>query len=101
MRGLPMMKYQGGSVLTVQSEFSYNFTPRWEGTVFGGLGKAFSQQVAAPDRSFSDAENIFAGGVGFRYLIAEKFGLKAGIDLATSKDGGSFYIQIGTAWKGF
>jgi hypothetical protein len=101
MRGLPMMKYQGGSVVVIQSEFSYNFTTRWEGTLFGGIGKSFAQQVAAPDKSFSDAENIVAGGVGFRYLIAEKFGLKAGRDIATSKDGTSFYIQMGTAWRGF
>ena len=101
MRGLPLLKYQGGSVVTVQTEFSYNFTPRWEGTLFGGIGKAFSQQVVGSDVAFSDAENIVAGGVGFRYLIAEKFGLKAGIDIATSKDGTSFYIQMGTAWRGF
>ena len=101
MRGVPAMKYQGGSVVTMQTELSYNFTSRWEGTLFGGLGKAFSRQVSAANSSFSDAPNIAAGGVGFRYLIAEKFGLKAGIDVATSKDGTSFYIQIGTAWKGF
>jgi len=34
-------------------------------------------------------------------LVVAKFGLKAGVDVATSKDGTSFYIQIGTAWKGF
>jgi len=101
MRGVPAMKYQGGSVVTMQTELSYNFTSRWEGTLFGGVGKAFSRQVAAPNSSFSDASNIAAGGVGFRYLLAEKFGLKAGIDFATSRDGQSFYIQIGSAWKSF
>jgi hypothetical protein len=85
----------------MQTELSYNFTSRWEGTIFGGVGKAFSRQVAAQSISFSKAPNIAAVGVGFRYLIAEKFGLKAGIDVATSRDGESFYIQIGTAWKGF
>jgi hypothetical protein len=101
MRGVPAMKYQGASVLTLQTEFSYNFTPRWEGTLFGGIGKAFSRHIAGDDVSFSEASNIVAGGAGFRYLIAEKFGLKAGIDIATSKDGTSFYIQMGTAWRGF
>ena len=101
MRGVPAMKHQGSSMLTMQTELSYNFTPRWEGTVFGGVGKAFSRQVAGSDVSFSEASNIVAGGVGFRYLIAEKFGLKAGVDIATSKDGTSFYIQVGTAWRGF
>jgi len=101
MRGIPMMKYQGASVVTVQSELSYNFTPRWEGTVFGGIGRAFSTKLGQADQSFNEASNIVAGGIGFRYLIAEKFGLKAGIDIATSKDGETFYIQVGTAWKGF
>jgi hypothetical protein len=101
MRGIPAMKYQGGSVVTLQSELSYNFTPRWEGTLFGGIGKAFSRQILAKDLTFSEAENIAAGGVGFRYLIAQKFGLKAGIDIATSKDGQTVYIQMGTAWRGF
>jgi len=101
MRGLPAMKYQGGSVITIQSEFSYNFTSRWEGTIFAGIGKAFSKQIAVDNISFSNASSHIAGGVGFRYLLAEKFGLKAGIDITTSKDGQSFYIQIGTAWKGF
>lgn len=101
MRGLPAMKYQGGSVITMQSEFSYNFTSRWEGTIFAGIGKAFSKQIAVDNISFSNASSHIAGGVGFRYLLAEKFGLKAGIDITTSKDGQSFYIQIGTAWKGF
>ena len=101
MRGLPLLKYQGGSVMTAETEFSYNFTPRWESTIFGGVGKAFSKQIVGNDVSFSDAKYIVVGGVGFRYLIAEKFGLKAGIDIATSKDGTSFYIQMGTAWRGF
>jgi len=101
MRGLPMMKYQGSSVLTFQTELSYNFTQRWEGTMFGGVGKAFSHQTGLGERSFSDSKNLTAGGIGFRYLIAKKFGLKAGVDIATSRDGQSFYIQLGTAWKGF
>jgi len=101
MRGIPMMKYQGSSVLTVQSEFSYNFTSRWEGIVFGGAGKAFSEKPAQPSQSFSEATTIASAGIGFRYLIAEKFGLKAGIDVATSKDGETVYIQVGTAWRGF
>ena len=74
---------------------------RWEGTVFAGVGKAFSRQIAAKELSFSEASYTTAGGIGFRYLIAEKFGLKAGIDIATSKDGETFYIQMGTAWRGF
>ena len=101
MRGIPMMKYSGGSVTTAQTQLSYRFKPRWSALVFGGVGRTFSKQVAAPNRNFSDAPNVFAGGVGFRYLIASKFGLRMGIDIAKSKEDEAFYIQFGTAWHGF
>jgi len=42
---------------------------------------------------------VVAGGVGFRYLIAKRFGLKAGLDVAVSNDDHGIYIQVGTAWK--
>lgn len=101
MRGIPMMRYQGEKVITLQSQFSYEITPRWKGLVFGGIGRTFGKQIAAPEHTFSEAPNRVAGGVGFRYLIAEKFGLRVGIDLAKSQESEAFYIQVGTAWKGF
>lgn len=101
MRGIPMMRYQGEHVITAQTQLSYSFTPRWKGLVFGGVGRAFGEQVAAPKHTFSEAEDIVAGGIGFRYLIAEKFGLRVGVDIAKSKESEAFYIQVGSAWKGF
>jgi hypothetical protein len=101
MRGIPMMRYQGENIVTAQSEVNYNLDARWSLLCFGGIGKAFGAQIAAEDLSFSQSDNIFAGGVGFRYLIAKKFGLQAGIDIAKSKEEETVYIQFGTAWKGF
>ena len=101
MRGIPMMRYQGEKVITLQSQFSYDITSRWKGLVFGGIGRTFGKQIAAPEHSFSEAANRVAGGIGFRYLLAEKFGLRVGIDLAKSEESETFYIQVGTAWKGF
>ena len=101
MRGLPMMKYQGTSIATAQTQLSYKITPRWTTLVFGGIGRAFDKQIVAPSRNFNDAPDIIAGGIGFRYLIASKFGLRMGIDIAKSEEDEAFYIQFGTAWHGF
>lgn len=54
----------------------------------------------AEDLSFSDAPTVVVKGLGFRYLIAEKFGLRMGIDVAMSNEDKAFYIQFGTAWLG-
>ena len=52
MRGIPIMRYQGEHIITAQSQFSYSFTPRWKGLLFGGAGRAFGEQVAAPEHTF-------------------------------------------------
>ena len=100
MRGIPIMRYQGEHILNVQSQLSYALDTRWKALFFAGVAKTFGQQIAAPSLSFTQAPNIFAGGLGFRYLIAKKFGLRMGIDVAKSKEDEAFYIQFGTAWKG-
>ena len=48
---------------------------------------------------FDTASNIYAGGLGFRYLIARRFGLKVGIDAAISNDDHAIYLQVGSAWN--
>ncbi len=100
MRGIPMMKYQGESVLSAETQVSYQFNQRWRGLAFVGAGKNFGEQILAPTLSFSEVEAVYAGGVGFRYLIAKKFGLRTGVDLAKSKYDEAVYIQFGTAWNG-
>jgi len=100
MRGVPMMRYQGEHILIAQTQLSYALNTRWKALGFVGVGKAFGEQIAAPSLSFSQAPNIYAGGLGFRYLIAKKFGLRVGLDIAKSKEDEAFYIQFGTAWKG-
>ena len=100
MRGIPAMRYQGEHTALAEVQLAYEFNPRWRGLVFGGVGKAFGEQILAPSVSFSDAPERYSGGVGFRYLIASKFGLRMGIDLAKSENDSALYIQFGTAWKG-
>ena len=101
MRGIPIMRYQGESILSLETQLTYRFKPRWSALVFGGVARTFGTQVLTQSIDFKDAPNIYAGGVGFRYLIAKKFGLRMGIDIAKSKNDKAFYIQFGSAWKGF
>ena len=101
MRGVPLMRYQGRDLLTLQAQSSYKFTSRWSGLVFGGVARVYGETTLQEGTSFSDADNIFAGGLGFRYLLAKKFGLRVGVDIATSKADNAFYIQFGSAWRGF
>lgn len=104
MRGVPALRYQGENVALYEAQLSYAFSKRWTGVLFGGISRAYGQTGAlgiSEDISFSEAPTVVAKGLGFRYLIAEKFGLRMGVDIAQSNDDSAFYIQFGTAWTGF
>lgn len=92
LRGVPAVRYQGERVLVAEAELRYNFTPRWAVVGFGGAGKAYGRE------SFADAKTVGAGGLGFRYLIARKLGLYAGLDVARGPEETAVYIQVGSAW---
>jgi len=94
MRGVPALRYLGRDVLSVETELEYLLTSRWSLTGFVGAGKA--QMEAA---QLDSGDTVYAGGFGFRYLIARRFGLKAGMDFAWSSQDRAFYIQVGTAWR--
>lgn len=93
LRGVPAVRYQGERVLVAEAELRYNFTPRWAVVGFGGAGKAYGRE------SFADAKTVGAGGLGFRYLIARKLGLYAGLDVARGPEETAVYIQVGSAWN--
>ena len=92
LRGVPAVRYQGERVLVAEAELRYNVTPRWAVVGFGGAGKAYGRE------SFSDAQTVGAGGLGFRYLLARKLGLYAGLDVARGPEETAVYIQVGSAW---
>jgi hypothetical protein len=94
LRGVPAVRYQGERVLVAEAELRYKVTPRWAVVGFGGAGKAYGGRV-----SFSDADTVAAGGAGFRYLIARKLGLYAGLDVARGPEETAVYIQVGSAWR--
>ena len=92
LRGIPALRYQGEEVLVAETEIRWDVTPRWSALGFVGAG------VARSGFGDGDDENVVAGGFGFRYLVARRFGMRAGIDLAWGPEDFAWYIQVGSAW---
>lgn len=92
LRGIPAMRYQNEAVVTVETEWRWNFIKRWSLVGFVGAGEAIED--------FSDlATDIkVAGGGGFRYFLAKQYGLHAGIDIAKGPEVWAWYLTVGSYW---
>lgn len=93
LRGVPRSRYQGEATYLLETEQRYDFNLRWSGVFFTGAAKAIPKGV-----DFSDAEWVYNYGAGFRYLLARKFGLRMGIDVAGSNEDFGYYLVFGSAW---
>jgi hypothetical protein len=78
----------------LDTELRWNVTPRWALIGFLGAGRAWGTKS-----TFSQAGIVTAGGVGFRYLVARRLGIYAGLDLAKGPEDTAVYIQAGSAWR--
>ena len=68
------MRYQGDITTLAETEWRWNFLPRYSVVVFGGAAKAFNDDV-----SFDESSWRVSGGLGGRYLIARKLKLRMGM----------------------
>jgi len=93
LRGVPAMRYQGEQVLNLEVEGRWQFWKRW--SLVGFVGKGFTDGDIP---RFETEEKIFTFGGGFRYLIARKFNMHVGIDIARGPEDTAFYLQMGHAW---
>jgi outer membrane protein assembly factor BamA len=93
LRGIPAMRYQGKSVVTAEVEYLWGFTPRWSLALFGGVGNTTDINALR-----GEGQTVGAGGVGFRYRLARKQGLQAGIDIARGPEDTAVYLTVGSAW---
>jgi hypothetical protein len=93
LRGVPAMRYQGDQVAAVEVEARWQFHGRWSVVAFGGGGTTRTSRDA-----LVVTQDVGSGGVGFRYELARKFGLHAGIDVAHSPGTTAIYFQVGNAW---
>jgi hypothetical protein len=93
MRGVAAMRYQGEEIAQAQAELRWQFWKRWSILGFVGGGGAWNDF-----ENFESTQGVVAGGGGFRYELARRYGIHAGVDVAGSKDTAAFYIQVGSAW---
>ncbi len=93
LRGAPAMSVQGEGAAVAEAELRWQFHPRWSLVGFGGAGFTW-----AGEDPFRRTASTFTGGGGVRYLIARRYGLHMGLDVAWGEAGAAFYIQFGSAW---
>jgi hypothetical protein len=93
LQGIPAMRYQGATAATLEIRGGYDIRPRWTMQGFVGAGRA-----ANSVSDLSSAKNRNAYGLGFRYLMAKKLGMRVGIDVAKGPDGTYAYIVMGSPW---
>lgn len=93
MRGVPTARYQGRADILTELEGRWDFISRWSIMFYGGTGKAFDNW-----NDFGSAKWVTSYGTGFRYLIASKFGVRMGIDIAHGPDTWAYYIVFGSNW---
>lgn len=94
LRGIPAMRYQGQNALVAEAELRYNLSPRWALVGFAGTGR-----TDGDDTPFAKSQSASAVGTGFRYLVARKLGLYAGMDVARGPEETAIYLQVGSAWN--
>ncbi len=92
LRGVQALRYQGDRVAEIEAEIRWQLYPRFSVLGFAGAGSVRSS--SATDR----VESVTAGGAGFRYLIARRYGLHLGLDVAGSSDDRAIYVVFGNAW---
>jgi len=94
MRGLQPRQFANDVVVLMEVEGQRALARRWTAVAFGGVGR----DAQSWGRIASIATTT-AGGVGFRYLVAEEAGLRSGIDVARAPDGSmALYLQSGATW---
>ena len=94
MRGVPAARLQNHNTGVLEAELRWNVTPRWALIGMLGAGRAWGENVG-----FSDASTAVSKGVGFRYLVARRLELYAGLDYAKSNYDQAVYLTIGSAWR--
>lgn len=95
LRGVPAMRYQRQHLAQTELELRWQFWKRFSAVMFGGGAVAWH----GGNKSQRYAVTVGAGGVGFRYELARKFGLHYGIDFARGPEDSAIYFQFGSAWS--
>jgi hypothetical protein len=93
LRGIPALRYPGDQVGSIEAEYRFPISARWDVLAFSGFGAAH-----ADVGRLSAEKNVTTVGVGVRLKMKKLFGLTLGIDVAHGPDGSFVYLQIGNPW---
>lgn len=93
LRGAPVLRYQGEEMAQLEAEVRWQFWKRFSLVGFVGGGAAWNDFERV-----DDSQTIVTGGTGFRYELARKYGIHAGLDVAFGPDNTAIYFQVGSAW---
>jgi hypothetical protein len=93
LRGIPALRYQRQNLAESEMELRWQFWERFSVVGFGGPAVVWNSSGPS-----SPTVATGAGGLGVRYLLARKFGLHYGIDVARGPEGSAIYFQFGSAW---
>ncbi len=93
LRGVSATRYQDEQVATAEVELTYKMGRRWKFNTFTGVAR-----VAESIGDMGAASSVTNLGVGFRYLIASRYGFWMGSDVARGPEESAFYIQAGSNW---
>ncbi|WP_456313825.1 BamA/TamA family outer membrane protein [Pseudomonas shirazensis] len=93
LRGIPAARYQGKTSIVTEAELRWDVYRRWSLMGYGGLASAFNDW----DKAFAKPV-VYSYGTGFRYLLARKFKLRMGVDVAKGPEDWAYYIVFGSNW---
>jgi hypothetical protein len=93
LRGVPAARYQGKASVVTEGELRWDLYRRWSLMGYAGLASAFNDW----DKAFSKPV-VYNYGTGFRYLIARKFKLRMGVDVAKGPEDWAYYVVFGSNW---
>ncbi|KIC01607.1 membrane protein [Flavobacterium sp. JRM] len=93
LRGIPSARYQGKASVVTEAELRWDLYRRWSLMGYGGLASAFNDW----DKAFAKPV-VYSYGTGFRYLIARKFKLRMGVDVARGPEDWAYYVVFGSNW---
>jgi len=94
IRGIPALRYQGENVTVAEVEARWDVTPRW--SLLGFIGNGWAGDNIG---DLGQTHNVAAGGVGFRYLMARRLGLRVGLDVARGPEDTVVYMGVGSSWN--
>lgn len=93
LRGIPAARYQGKASVVTEGELRWDLYRRWSLMGYGGVASAFNDW----DKAFAKPV-VYSYGTGFRYLIARKFKLRMGVDVAKGNEDWAYYVVFGSNW---